>query len=179
MKKDLGSILALYPTPAVLVGTMAGDKPDWTLIAHVGIIAHDHLLISMMKDHYAAPFIRKNKVFTIHSVTEELLERADYAGTFSGKDKDKSDLFSWHAGKTGAPVIDEAPLAIECRVDDIYDHPVFDNFIATIETVWADDSILNDKGRIDYNVFKPVLFEFPTYQYLKTGDILGPCRKMH
>ena len=38
--------------------------------------------------------------------------------------------------------------------------------------------MLNDKGRIDYHVFKPALFEFPTYEYFAMGDKLGDCGKM-
>ena len=34
---------------------------------------------------------------------------------------------------------------------------------------------LNDKGKPDYTAIKPVLFEFPNYQYLRTGDVIGKC----
>lgn len=37
MKKDLGSVLALYPTPLVVVGAMVNGMPTWTLVGHVGI----------------------------------------------------------------------------------------------------------------------------------------------
>ncbi|WP_302370197.1 flavin reductase family protein [Acidaminococcus massiliensis] len=178
MKQDLGKILALYPTPAVLVGSLTEGRADWTMVAHVGIIAHDRLLVSMMKEHYGAQCIEKNGIFTISSVTADFLEKADYAGLHSGNDTDKSRLMAWHPGVTGAPVPEEAKLVIECRVVDNYPHPVFDNFIVTIEKVWAEDSILDAKGKIDYRVFKPVLFEFPTYQYLETGKILGHCRQL-
>ena len=33
MKKNIGSQLALYPTPVTLIGAMNGDKPTWTLVA--------------------------------------------------------------------------------------------------------------------------------------------------
>ena len=36
-----------------------------------------------------------------------------------------------------------------------------------------------EKDKIDYRKFKPVLFQFPTYEYLETGDILGSCMKMN
>ena len=39
--------------------------------------------------------------------------------------------------------------------------------------------MLNEKGRIDYHTFKPVLFEFPTYEYFITGDKVGDCGKMN
>lgn len=38
MKKNIGNVLALYPTPAVVVGTEVNGKVNWLLIAHVGII---------------------------------------------------------------------------------------------------------------------------------------------
>ena len=38
--------------------------------------------------------------------------------------------------------------------------------------------ILDEKGKINYKDFKPVLFEMPTYQYLRTGDVIGDCMKI-
>ena len=42
----------------------------------------------------------------------------------------------------------------------------------------ADETVLNEKGRIDYHTFKPVLFEFPTYEYFVTGEKVGDCGRM-
>ena len=39
MKKNIGSQLALYPMPVTVVGAMNGDKPTWTLVAHVALSA--------------------------------------------------------------------------------------------------------------------------------------------
>ncbi len=36
-------------------------------------------------------------------------------------------------------------------------------------------ALLNARGRPDYRRLKPVLFEMPAYEYLKTGDMLGKC----
>ena len=40
------------------------------------------------------------------------------------------------------------------------------------------DSGTNSNGKLDYSVLKPALFEMPTYQYLKTGEVLGKCMSM-
>ena len=32
MKKNIGSKLALYPMPIMVIGAMNGDKPTWTLV---------------------------------------------------------------------------------------------------------------------------------------------------
>lgn len=52
MKRNIGSVLALYPMPVVVVGTMINQKPNWLLVAHVGIIGHDRIMISCAKQHY-------------------------------------------------------------------------------------------------------------------------------
>ena len=37
----------------------------------------------------------------------------------------------------------------------------------------------SESGKIDYHTFKPVLFEFPTYEYFVTGETVGDCAKMN
>ena len=58
MKKDLGSVLALYPTPLTVVGAMVNGKPNWVLVGHVGIMGHDHIMVSLAKPHYTNQGIR-------------------------------------------------------------------------------------------------------------------------
>ncbi|MCB5724948.1 hypothetical protein [Mitsuokella jalaludinii] len=38
MKKNTGKALALYPVPLIVAGRMVDGKPDWTLVAHAGIM---------------------------------------------------------------------------------------------------------------------------------------------
>lgn len=52
MKKNIGTNLALYPTPLVVVGTMIDGKPNYTLVGHLGIIGHDRIMISLANTHY-------------------------------------------------------------------------------------------------------------------------------
>ena len=53
MKKNLGSVLALYPTPATVVGSLRDGKVNWLMVGHLGIIGHDRILISMHKAHFS------------------------------------------------------------------------------------------------------------------------------
>ncbi len=173
--KNLGSVLALYPTPLVVVGTLIDGKPTWTLVGHLGIMGHDHVMVSLAKPHYINAGIIKNKVLSVNIVDEALLEKADYVGCVSGSKVDKSEVFDYVVGAKGAPVITNSPLVMECVVDDNYETKGFDNFILTIANTYADEKILDDNGKIDYDKLKPILFEMPTYHYLKTGDIVGKC----
>ena len=64
MKKKLGGINVLYPTPTVLVGAMVDGKPNFITIAHIGIVNHatPHLIsLSMGKPHYTNPGITRIK----------------------------------------------------------------------------------------------------------------------
>ncbi len=67
----------------------------------------------------------------------------------------------------GAPIINEAPVVMECKVDDVYETENFESFILKIENTYAQEENLNEKGKIDYTKLKPILFEFPNYTYLK------------
>lgn len=175
MKKDLGSVLALYPTPLVVVGTMVNGKPNWVLVGHVGIMGHDHVMVSLAKPHYTNQGIKESKFLSINIVDEAMLEKADRAGCVSGSKEDKSALFDYVVDDAGVPMIAQAPVSMVCKVEDMYETKGFESFICTIDATYAEESVLNEAGKIDYRTLKPVLFEMPTYEYLRTGDVIAKC----
>ena len=132
MKRNVGSVLALYPTPAVVIGTMMEDKPAWLLAGHVGIIGHDRIMVSLYKPHYTNQGIKATGRLSVNVVDEKLLPRADYVGITSGAKTDKSGVFEWHLGEGLTPVIEDSPLVMECEVVDNYETETFDNFICKI-----------------------------------------------
>mgnify|MGYP001782452626 CR=1 FL=1 len=146
MKKNIGNALALYPTPLVVVGAMVDGKPNWLLVGHVGILGHDHVMVSLSSAHY----------------------------TNKGSKEDKSQLFAYTL-ENGVPVLEDAPVSMVCSVEDIYSTKGFESFICTIDATCAEESVLGEQGKLDYRALKPVLFEMPTYQYLRTGDVIAPC----
>ena len=145
MKRNMGSVLALYPTPAVVIGTMMEDKPTWLLAGHVGIIGHDRIMVSLYKPHYTNQGIKATGRLSVNVVDEKLLPRADYVGITSG-------------AKT-----------------DNYETETFDNFVCKINATHVEEDCLDENGKVDYNKLKPVLFEMPTYSYLRTGEMIGKC----
>ena len=175
MKKQIGNTLALYPMPLVVVGAMVDGKPNWLLAGHVGIIGHDHVMVSLASAHYTNKGIKASKKLSINLVDEALLAKADHAGCVSGSEEDKSALFDYMVDDRDVPMISQAPVSMVCSVEDIYKTPGFESFICTIDATYADGRVLNSAGKIDYRVLKPVLFEMPTYEYLRTGDVIGKC----
>ena len=174
-KQNLGSVLALYPKPMTVVGAEVDGKVNWLVVGHTGIIGHDRILVSMSKSHYTNQGIRETQRLSVNLVSREMLPKADYVGSVSGASVDKSEAFEYHWGENGTPVIDASPLAMECDVVDIYETEGFDNFVCSIANTYAAPEVLDDNGKLDYTRLKPVLFEFPTYSYLATGEIIGKC----
>ena len=178
-KKNIGAALALYPSPVIVVGAMINDKPTWTLVAHAGTVAHSHLMVSLAQAHYINQGIIETGKLSVNVVDESWLARADKMGTTSGSKTDKSEAFAWTMGENGAPLIDEAKVSIECKVDGNHEVDHFDNFFCRILATYADETVLYEQGKLNYHTFKPVLFEFPTYEYFVTGEKAGNCAKMN
>lgn len=174
-KKNIGSLLALYPKPMTVIGAEVEGKVNWLVVGHTGIIGHDRILVSMSKQHYTNQGIKKLKKFSINLVSREMLPKADYVGSVSGASVDKSDVFAYHTGENGTPVIDVSPLTMECNVVDTYKTDGFDNFICAVVNTYAAPDVLDSNGKLDYTRLKPVLFEFQTYSYLATGEVIGKC----
>ena len=154
---------------------MVEGKPNWVLVGHIGIIGHDRVMVSLAGAHYSNRGIKETKKLSINIVDEALLPLADRAGCVSGAKEDKSDLFDYTVGDTGAPLMTAAPVVMECSVDDVYETKDFESFICTIDHTFAEERVLTPEDKIDYRVLKPVLFEMPTYEYLRTGDVIGKC----
>ena len=174
-KKNLGNLLALYPKPMTVVGAEVEGKVNWLVVGHTGVIDHDRILVSMSKSHYTNQGIKQSKRLSVNLVSREMLPKADYVGSVSGAMVDKSEVFAYHTGEYGTPVIDASPLTMECEVVDIYETEGFDNFICAIVNTYAASDVLDSDSKLDYTKLIPVLFEFPTYSYLASGEIIGKC----
>lgn len=177
-KQNIGNLLALYPKPMTVVGAEVEGKVNWLVVGHTGIIGHDRILLSMSKSHYTNQGIRKSKKLSVSLVSREMLPKADYVGSVSGASVDKSEVFEYHIGENGTPVIDISPLTMECNVVDIYETEGFDNFICSVVNTYVSPDVLGDNGKPDYTQMKPVLFDFPTYSYLATGEVIGKCLQL-
>lgn len=176
-KVSLGKTLALYPSLAAIIGAKVDGRVNWLLVTHTGIIGHNRIMVSLSKKHYTNKGIVADKKLSINLIGRDMLEKADYVGSVSGAKVDKSRVFDYHLGQNGSPIIDASPLSMELNVADIYEAEGFDNFICSIANTYANPDMVKD-GKPDYDKLKPVLFEFPTYSYLATGEIIGKCLRL-
>ncbi|MBR1406434.1 MAG: flavin reductase family protein [Bacteroidales bacterium] len=174
MKKNIGVFNAAFPTPICVVGAMVAGKPAWFEVAWTGIGDANVVTLSVTATHYTCDGIRAEKALSVNFLDEDLIPRADYVGIVSGAKVDKSGVFDWTPASNGAPLIDDAPVSMALDLLDIYDANGCYLLICKVRETFAREELLNDKGKLDFAKYKPVLFE-PGFHYLRTGDIIEPC----
>ena len=166
----------LYPLPAVMVSTYCEGKPNILTIAWTGTINSDPAMvsISVRKSRYSHEAIRKSGEFVINLTTEELVWATDYCGVRSGRDENKFEACGLHveeAAKIHAPMIAESPVNIECRVKEVLELGSHDMFIAEVVNVHADERYLDENGKFDLSLAKPIVYSHGTYY--SVGKPLG------
>ena len=173
VKKELGPRNCLYPMPTTLVGALVDGKPNYVTIAHVGIMDPGTVSLGMNKAHHTNAGIKKHKTFSVNIPSEEMVVKTDYCGLVSGKDRDKSALFKTFYGKLKtAPMIEECPVNMECRLVQTVDFPRHDIFIGEVENAFCDESVLTE-GVLDFDKLRPLLFTMGDRGYWSLGRRLA------
>jgi flavin reductase (DIM6/NTAB) family NADH-FMN oxidoreductase RutF len=165
------------PVPAVMVS--CGDNPgeyNIITIAWTGIINSEPPMtyISVRKSRHSHGIIEKNGEFVINLCTEKLAETADFCGVKSGRDLNKfkvCNLTPVPAEQVKCPMIGEAPVNIECRVREVREYPSHDMFVADILAVHADDSLLNEKGKLELEKAGLICYNHGDYYGLRRTPI--------
>jgi len=104
--------------------------------------------------------------------TEDYVVACDYVGIESAhKVPDKFAKAGFHVTKSAfvdAPLIDELPMAIECRLKSFEDGIL----IGEIVNVSADESVITE-GRIDQKKLKPITFDPANNTYIGLDEKVG------
>ena len=168
----------LYPLPAVMVSTAdkAGNSNILT-IAWTGTVCTNPPMayISVRPERYSYHMIRESGEFVINLTTKKLARATDYCGVRSGKDVDKWKECHLTRGTAStlkyAPVIEESPVQIECRVKSIQELGSHHMFLAEVTAVQVDESYMDAKGKFDLN--RTGLIAYSHGEYLDLGKKLG------
>ena len=113
-------------------------------------------------ERHSYPILKRNMEFVINLTTKEMAFATDWCGVRSGKDYNKFEEMKLTPGKAkivNAPIIEESPLCIECRVKEIISLGSHDMFIADVVNVKADDKYLNgETGKFELSQANPLVY---------------------
>ena len=180
MKKNLGVKPYLYPMPVLIVaaynedGTANAMNAAWCSICGVNKIS-----LCISGAHKTVKEILKRKAFTVSVADEKNMIAADYVGVVSGNETpDKMAKSGFHTVKSAfvdAPVIEELPLVLECKLESFDEEASI--MIGEIVNVGVEENILNGQGNIDLSKFSPITYDPDNHTYVKLGETVGIAYK--
>ncbi len=175
MRKDLGSLPAVFPMPVLMVGTYGEDgKVDVMNVAWGGIAGMDKIALYLAPDRKTLKNIRAKKAFTVALADEAHIKEADFLGTASGNTMaDKFERTGLHAEKSprvDAPIIQEFPLTMECELAEEAEMFGEIRVVGTIVNVNVDEKVLDEKGKVDAGKLNAVMFDQYRMTYYKVGE---------
>ena len=178
MKQDWKPGTMIYPLPAILVS--CGNTPEEyniLTVAWTGTICTNPPMcyISVRPERHSYPIIKKNMEFVINLTTKDMAFATDWCGVRSGKDHNKFEEMHLTPGKASvvnAPIIEESPLNIECRVKEIVSLGSHDMSIAVVGNVKADEKFI-DSETGKFELAKTNLLVYIHGGYYETGAKVG------
>ncbi len=176
MRKSFGVKPMMYPLPVLVIGSYdEAGVPNAMLAAWGTISDMDKVGIYIAADHKSMKNILKTGEFTVSMADAEHVTQADYLGMVSGNDvPDKVAKAGLHVVKSeriNAPLFEEFPMTLECKLLS-YDEET-ELAVGEILDVNADESVLDEQGRIDLLKFQPITYDPVHHIYRGVGEKAG------
>ena len=175
MRKNFGVKSWFYPLPVLIIGTYNEDgTPNAMNAAWGGLYDADKVVLCLSAGHKTTKNIKATGAFTVAFADAAHVIPADYVGMASGNNEPKKmEKAGFHTTKSAfvdAPVIDELPVALECKFLKVNEDG---NIIGQIVNVSIDESVLDSDGKLDMSKFQPISFEPANNGYHVLGERMG------
>ncbi len=168
MRKNLGIKTYLYPQPTLVIATYNEDGTPNAMVAAWGSVSDtNQVAIYVAHSHKTMQNVLERKAFTVSMATEKNIKAIDYLGVTSGNkvaDKfAKTGLTAIKSDNVDAPLIADLPLALECKLVS-YDEKT-ELLLGEIVNVTADDSVLDENGKLSVEKLAPVCYDSAGHGY--------------
>ena len=175
MKQSFGPKPWIYPQPVLIIGTYDENGVADAMNAAWGGVGDDtQVFLCLSPGHKTVKNILAKGEFTVSFGTADTLAACDYLGMTSGNDTQdklvKSGLH-FHKGEfVDAPVIEELPVCMECKL--ISYEAEHCHLFGEILNTSVDEAVLTD-GKPDAAKIKPVCFDIAGGQYRTVGEVVA------
>ncbi len=163
------------PMPVVLVGTQVSGRANFMAVGWCSRAnASPPMIVCGIGNHHFTPKgIAETKTFSVNIPSSDLIEKTDYCGLVSGAKADKSQVFNvFYGSLKTAPMIQECPVTLECRLVQTVPLPANTLFIGEIADVYADGRVIKD-GKPDFQEIDPLFLTMPDNRYWLLGRYAG------
>ena len=168
----------IYPLSIVLGGANVDDKPNFLAVGACGIANADPPMLSVAIRHnrYTDKGIRQNMTFSVNLPSRDMVKETDYCGIVSGSKVNKVEVcqFKIFYGKLkNAPLIEQFPVNIECKVVHILDLGSHSLVIGRVEQSYTSDNCLTE-GKPDIDKIQPLAWvRDPSRRYYALGEVIA------
>ncbi len=168
----------IYPMPVILVGANVDGKPNLMTVAWCAVASSEPQMISLSIAPTRHTFrgILQNRTFSVNIPTDDLIKEVDYCGLVSGAKANKAEVcgFEVFYGKLGnAPLIEQCPINLECKVVHILDLGVDSLIVGRVEETHISENCLTN-GKPDVTKIRPLIYTEPSpLQYHTLGPVIG------
>lgn len=177
-KRTLRGGNMLNPTPVVMVSCGATlDEYNIITVAWAGTVNSDPPMcsVSIRPTRHSCDIIKRSGCFVINLVNKELSDCADWCGVRSGKKYNKfveTGLTPVRATQVNAPMIEESPVNLECKVTQVLPLGTHDMFLAEVVAVHVNENLFSKKtDAIDLR--RADLVTYSHGHYYTLGEIIG------
>ena len=176
-KKELRLHAVVAPTQTVVVSAYDPDgKADACTLAFYMVSSHVPpcvtIAINATQKRKTLRDILDTKAFVLGFPSADQVGEADYLGVESGYSTDKLKNIGFtvsEARTVHAPVINELLLSLECEVVHTVTVGSHTQITGEVKNILADESILNDRGRILLDRLRPLIYDEEQMEYLALG----------
>jgi flavin reductase (DIM6/NTAB) family NADH-FMN oxidoreductase RutF len=174
MKKNLKPSTMFFPMPVLIIGSYdENGKPGVMNAAWGGVFDEKKVILCLSDDHQSSINIDKKKCFTIAFADEKNVAAADYVGIESGtrvpNKFEKSGLHAVKGEVVDAPIFEEFPLSIECKVLDIMREEGTFHIVGEIVNVQVDEEFV-EKGKVNIDKMRLLSFDTEKLTYRVIGE---------
>lgn len=182
MEKVMVGKMPASAFPVAIVGAMVDGKANFNTLGCYGLISMIRPMVFIMsgKSHYTNVGIHETGYFSVNIPSADLVKKTDYVGIVSGKDTDKSGVFSvFLGGVDKAPLAEECPVNMVCKViksEEMSNGPnsdiISEVFFGEVLEVHVSKECMTD-GKPDIKKIDPLLLGGSEVSYWGLGNKVG------
>ena len=174
MKKEIKKVSGIFPMPVLMIGTYNEDGTVDVMNAAWGMAqSMTHLKLCLTESHKTVKNMKRTMACTVALGTKDLMAESDYLGLVSANNVsnkfEKTGLHSIKSEKVDAPIIEEYPICMECKVVGFED----DGTLVEVVNVQAEEKYLNEDGTLKLNEMGIIAYDPYSHGYYEVGNKVG------
>jgi len=156
-KKPANFKSCIQPRPNVLVSCRGTNGENNALaVAYCCNCSYDPpmVMVGIVPSRHSYKLIKESGCFVVNLTCKANKELFDYLGSHSGRDENKLKSAGARLGeavKINAPILEDCPVNIECRIVDSIKTGSHEMFVGKIEYVHADPEFIKENGDLDFS----------------------------